>query len=87
MEVNNGNFRVLATGGDNQLGGEDLVCRLMTYVQKQSNVEVARGTELWVKFRAACEDAKVALSAEKEVLCDDHVFSCFDRSCVGNHRN
>jgi molecular chaperone DnaK len=70
MSVENGIFEVLATGGDSALGGEDwdrrLLERLVDEVFDQYRVDLTGIPMAMSRLREACENAKKALSTDRE---------------------
>jgi molecular chaperone DnaK (HSP70) len=74
LSIDDGVFEVLATNGDNYLGGEDFLHLLVTYVQKKCGLKHLSGAggkrgkgKRWNALREACEAAKLGLSKEDEV--------------------
>ena len=72
MSVDNGIFEVLATGGDSALGGEDwdrrLLERVVDEVFDQYRVDLTGIPMAMSRLREACENAKKALSTDREAL-------------------
>ncbi len=70
MSVENGIFEVLATGGDSALGGEDwdrrLLERIVDEVFDQHRVDLTTIPMALARLREACENAKKALSVDRE---------------------
>jgi molecular chaperone DnaK len=72
MSVDNGIFEVLATGGDSALGGEDwdrrLLERVVDEVFDQYRVDLTGIPMAMSRLREACENAKKALSTDRETM-------------------
>jgi molecular chaperone DnaK len=70
MAVDNGIFEVLATGGDTALGGEDwdrrVLERIVDEVFDQYRVDLTTIPMAMSRLREACENAKKALSVDRE---------------------
>ncbi len=70
MSVDNGIFEVLSTGGDSALGGEDwdrrVLERLVDEVFDQHRVDLTGIPVAMSRLREACENAKKALSVDRE---------------------
>jgi molecular chaperone DnaK len=70
MSVDNGIFEVLATGGDSALGGEDwdrrVQERIVDEVFDQYRVDLTSIPMAMSRMREACEEAKKALSLDRE---------------------
>ncbi len=70
MTVEGGIFEVLATGGDSALGGEDwdrrLLERIIDEVFDQYRVDLTSIPMALSRLREACENAKKALSVDRE---------------------
>ena len=70
MTVDNGIFEVLATGGDSALGGEDwdrrVLERVVDEVFDQYRVDLTGIPMAMSRLREACENAKKALSIDRE---------------------
>ncbi|CAN5906885.1 molecular chaperone DnaK [soil metagenome] len=70
MSVDNGIFEVLATGGDSALGGEDwdrrLQERIVDEIFDQYRVDLTGIPMAMSRLREACENAKKALSTDRE---------------------
>mmetsp|Transcript_18435 Transcript_18435/g.24341 ORF Transcript_18435/g.24341 Transcript_18435/m.24341 type:complete len:631 (-) Transcript_18435:200-2092(-) len=68
LHINEGTFKVLATGGDNHLGGEDMDQRLVDLALRSGHQNTGKklmGSEL-SKLRHICSQAKVNLSENNE---------------------
>jgi molecular chaperone DnaK len=72
VDVAGGQFEVLATGGDNFLGGSDfddlLASHLLTEFQREVGSEIEPDPQQIARLREAAEIAKRALSAQPEYL-------------------
>ena len=72
MSVENGIFEVLATGGDSALGGEDwdrmMLERIVDEVFDQHRVDLTQVPMALSRLREACEQAKKALSVDRETV-------------------
>jgi molecular chaperone DnaK len=70
IQVENGVFEVMSTGGDTALGGEDwdrrMVERLADEVFDSHRVDLLQSPVALGRLKEACEAAKKALSAERE---------------------
>jgi molecular chaperone DnaK len=70
MSIENGVFEVLATSGDSALGGEDwdrrVIERLVGEVSDRFGVDLTTIPVAMSRLREACEDAKKALSVDRE---------------------
>jgi molecular chaperone DnaK len=66
LELGDGVFEVLATSGDNHLGGDDWDARLMEWLaeefQKQNQVNLRRDRAAMQRLKDAAEKAKIELS-------------------------
>ena len=66
IELNYGVVDVLATAGDNQLGGDDidekLATRLAEEFQAEHQVDLTQDHQAWARLLRAAEEAKIALS-------------------------
>jgi molecular chaperone DnaK len=72
MSVENGIFEVLATGGDSALGGEDwdrrVLERIVDEFFDQHRVDLTSIPMAMSRLREACENAKKALSIDRETV-------------------
>ncbi|HRC55271.1 MAG TPA: Hsp70 family protein, partial [Kofleriaceae bacterium] len=70
MVVENNLFEVVATDGDNALGGDDwdrcVLEHLVAEFQRQHRVDLRANATAMARLREACEEAKKALSTEKQ---------------------
>lgn len=66
MEVGDGVFEVLATGGDTKLGGDDFDNRLIDYIasefQKENGIDLKKDRMALQRLKEAAEKAKIELS-------------------------
>ncbi|MDD6884311.1 MAG: molecular chaperone DnaK [Eubacteriales bacterium] len=66
MEVGDGVFEVLATGGDTHLGGDDFDNRLIDYIadefKKENNIDLRQDRMALQRLKEAAEKAKIELS-------------------------
>ena len=66
MEVGDGVFEVLATGGDTHLGGDDFDNRLIDYIaaefQKENGIDLKQDRMALQRLKDAAEKAKIELS-------------------------
>ena len=66
MEVGDGVFEVLATGGDTKLGGDDFDERLIQYIasefQKENGIDLTQDRMAMQRLKEAAEKAKIELS-------------------------
>jgi len=85
LEIDEGVFEVIATSGNNHLGGEDFDQRIIDYFvkvfRKKSKVDISKNKKALQKLKGEVEKAKRALSSvhqfriEIENLADGHDFS------------
>ncbi|CAI0374904.1 unnamed protein product [Linum tenue] len=72
MQIEDGVFEVLATGGDTHLGGGDFDQRVMEYfiklIKRKHDKDVGGNHKALGKLRKACERAKRALSSQTQVV-------------------
>lgn len=68
IELNMGVVDVLATAGDNFLGGDDFDERLATLLadefMEENNIDLRHNHQAWARLLREAEDAKIRLSAE-----------------------
>ena len=66
MEVGDGVFEVLATGGDTRLGGDDFDQRLIDYIaeefRRENNIDLRNDRMALQRLKEAAEKAKIELS-------------------------
>ncbi len=71
LELNNGVFQVLATNGNTRLGGDDLDKRVIQFLVAQIKAaggpDAAQDLPMLSRIREVAEQAKIALSTEREV--------------------
>ncbi|CAN1250989.1 Luminal-binding protein [Linum perenne] len=71
LEIEDGVFEVLATGGDTHLGGGDFDRRVMEYfielIKRKYKKDVSRESKALGRLRKECERAKRALSNQSQV--------------------
>ena len=67
MEIGDGVFEVLATNGNNRLGGDDFDQRLMDYItaefKKDSGIDLSKDRMALQRLKEAAEKAKIELSS------------------------
>ena len=85
MEVGDGIFEVLATGGDTHLGGDDFDQRLIDYIadefKKENNIDLRQDRMALQRLKEAAEKAKIELSRPDERQRQSPVHHCgCDRS-------
>lgn len=72
IEIGDGVIEVLATDGDNQLGGDDFDKRIADYLvaefKKQNRVDLSRDAAAMQRVREAAEQAKKELSASENTI-------------------
>lgn len=72
LEVGDGVFEVVATAGDNRLGGDDFDKRIMDYIasefKKESGVDVTGDKMAMQRLKEAAEKAKIELSQLQKTL-------------------
>jgi molecular chaperone DnaK len=70
LEIGEGVFEVLATGGDNELGGKDFDERIMKWIvqefKSESGIDLSRDLAAMQRLKDAAENAKKELSTKKE---------------------
>ena len=66
LEIGDGVFEVLATGGDTKLGGDDFDNRIINYVaetfQKETGIDLTKDRMAFQRLKEAAEKAKIELS-------------------------
>ncbi|NLO12550.1 MAG: molecular chaperone DnaK [Clostridiales bacterium] len=66
LEIGDGVFEVLATGGNTKLGGDDFDDRVVDYVaeifKKENGIDLKKDRMAWQRLKEAAEKAKVDLS-------------------------
>ena len=66
LEINDGEFKVLATGGDTHLGGEDFDDKLVEHFAKEferkNKIDMRGNKRAMKKLKTVCEKAKKELS-------------------------
>ncbi|MDL2206784.1 molecular chaperone DnaK [Eubacteriales bacterium OttesenSCG-928-N13] len=66
MEIGDGVFEVLATAGNNRLGGDDFDSRIIDYVadefKRENGIDLRQDKMALQRLKEACEKAKVELS-------------------------
>ena len=66
LEVGDGVFEVLATAGNNRLGGDDFDNRIIDYVanefQRENNIDLRKDKQALQRLKDAAEKAKIELS-------------------------
>ena len=66
LEIGDGVFEVLATGGDTKLGGDDFDERIINYVaetfQKETGIDLKKDRMAFQRLKEAAEKAKIELS-------------------------
>ena len=66
MEVGDGVFEVLATAGNNRLGGDDFDNRIIEYIasefQKENGIDLRKDRQSMQRLKEAAEKAKIELS-------------------------
>jgi molecular chaperone DnaK len=72
LEVRDGEFTVLATGGDNQLGGDDfdelLLQKVIRQFSEESGIDIAQDAVLRQQLAEQVERAKIELSGRDSAL-------------------
>ncbi len=67
LEISDGVFEVLATNGNNRLGGDDFDQRVMEYIvsefKKSNGVDLSRDSMAMQRLKEAAEKAKIELSS------------------------
>ncbi|MBI1729925.1 molecular chaperone DnaK [Candidatus Acetothermia bacterium] len=70
LEIGEGVFEVLATGGDNELGGKDFDERIMKWIIQEfkieSGIDLSRDLAAMQRLKDAAENSKKELSTKKE---------------------
>ncbi|MGI6687344.1 MAG: molecular chaperone DnaK [Christensenellales bacterium] len=66
LEIGDGVFEVLATGGNTKLGGDDFDDRIVDYVaeifKKENGIDLKKDRMAWQRLKEAAEKAKIDLS-------------------------
>ncbi len=66
LEIGDGVFEVLATGGNTKLGGDDFDDRIVDYVaeifRKENGIDLKKDRMAWQRLKEAAEKAKIDLS-------------------------
>ena len=74
IEIENRTLKVIATGGDSHLGGEDFDNALVNYCveefKKKNKIDISNNRKALLRLKIACEKAKIALSSLKETNID-----------------
>ncbi|ORX42760.1 HSP70-domain-containing protein [Piromyces finnis] len=73
IDIQNGSsFKVMATGGDTHLGGEDLTNNLVGYligeIKREYQIDISTNRKSLLKLRNACEKAKCNLTSFKDTI-------------------
>ena len=72
LEVGDGVFEVVATAGDNRLGGDDFDQRIIDYIldefKKQNNIDLKGDRMAMQRLKEAAEKAKIELSQLQKTL-------------------
>lgn len=67
LDISDGTFEVLATSGDNHLGGDDwdqaLIDWLVGEIKKENGIDLSKDTLALQRIKDACEKAKIELSS------------------------
>ncbi|ADX98238.1 molecular chaperone DnaK [Mycoplasma suis] len=70
LEVSDGTFQVLATSGDNNLGGDDwdqrIIKWLLESIQKEHSVDLSKDNLVMQRLKEAAEKAKIELSSVQQ---------------------
>ncbi len=75
IENSQGLIEVLATTGDNQLGGDDFDKKLANLIWKKSEFDIKLTKRLEIKLAQLAEKIKIALSNEHSVNIDEKFFA------------
>lgn len=71
LEIGDGVFEVLATNGNNRLGGDDFDERLIDYIadafKKENGIDLKKDRVAYQRLREAAEKAKIELSGTMQV--------------------
>jgi molecular chaperone DnaK len=72
LEIGEGVFEVVATGGDNQLGGKDFDERVMDWLieefKQETGIDLRNDSAAMQRLKEAAENAKKELSSKKETV-------------------
>ncbi len=72
LEIGEGVFEVVATGGDNQLGGKDFDERIMTWLieefKEETGIDLRQDPAALQRLKEAAENAKKELSFKQETV-------------------
>ncbi|AFN65035.1 chaperone protein DnaK [Mycoplasma wenyonii str. Massachusetts] len=70
LDVSDGTFQVLATSGDNNLGGDDWDKRIINWlletIKKENNVDLSKDNLVMQRLKESAEKAKIELSSVQQ---------------------
>jgi len=75
IENSKGLIEVVATNGDNHLGGDDFDSKLSQLIWQKSGFDIPLTQKLKIKLNQIAEKAKIALSAQEQVTIDEKFFA------------
>ncbi len=78
FEIDNNQLKVLTTGGDTHLGGEDFDNELMKYciqkIKKEKEIDISNDQKSLRRLKIECEKIKITLSFQMETIIDLEYF-------------
>jgi len=75
IENSEGLIEVLATSGDNLLGGDDFDRKLANLIWEKSGFDIPLTSKLTIKLNQVAERAKISLSSEAQIDIDEKFFA------------
>jgi len=79
IENSKGLIEVVATSGDNYLGGDDFDKKLSQLIWQKSGFDIPLTQKLQIKLNQIAEKAKIDLSTQEEVIIDEKFFAKKDK--------
>ena len=78
VKIENGIVEVLASTGDNQLGGDDfdikILNKLKDHIKNELKLDISNNTKVLARLRRAAENAKIELSSKPyTIIEEDHI--------------
>ncbi len=78
IENSQGLIEVIATSGDNHLGGDDFDKKLADFILEKSNLKLKMTKGLEIKLFQLAQNVKIELSSKEEVSIDEKFFAKVD---------
>ncbi len=78
IESSDGVIEVLATSGNNHLGGDDFDEKLANFIWVKSGFEIEKTLKIETKLNQLAEDVKIKLSSQESVEIDEKFFAKVD---------